>query len=323
MNNDLTMRGAKKLVEENARVQVREEVVIVTDDSMLGIAELIGDAVKSRGADLTLCTMPARERDGQEPPPAVAETMKNAKVIFSVVSKSITHTQAIKEALEGGARSIILTDCEEKILSSPALLKTNFAEQSAVCRALGSAFTQGEFVRLTSARGTHLSFSIKDRLANVMTGIPEPGELSPVPGIEVNIVPVEGTAEGHIIVDASIPYLGIGILDEPIVCAIENGYITRIEGSENARLLEEHLTAPADHNCFNIAELGVGMNPNANLTGKMLDDEGVLGTIHLGIGTSITLGGNILAPTHYDLLMWDPSIEIDGQLVQRGRELFV
>ena len=78
-----------------------------------------------------------------------------------------------------------------------------------------------------------------------------------------------------------------------------------------------------DRNCFNVAELGIGLNPNARLTGCMLDDEGVLGTIHIGIGTSHTLGGFVVAPTHYDLLMWDPTIEIDGQVVQKGAEVLV
>ena len=60
----------------------------------------------------------------------------------------------------------------------------------------------------------------------------------------------------------------------------------------------------------------LGLNPNARLTGEMLEDEGVMGTIHIGIGTSHTLGGEIVAPTHYDLIMWEPTIRVDDQIVQ-------
>jgi len=90
-----------------------------------------------------------------------------------------------------------------------------------------------------------------------------------------------GSAKGAFIADASVPYLDIGILDEPIVCRVEAGLI-----------------------------------------GEMLEDEGVVGTIHIGIGTSHTLGGDIVAPTHYDLLMWEPTIEVDGRVVQRDQEIF-
>ena len=55
----------------------------------------------------------------------------------------------------------------------------------------------------------------------------------------------------------------------------------------------------------------------------MLDDEGVLGTIHIGIGTSYALGGEIIAPTHYDLLMWAPTIEVDGQVIQRNTDVLI
>jgi leucyl aminopeptidase (aminopeptidase T) len=120
-----------------------------------------------------------------------------------------------------------------------------------------------------------------------------------------------------------VPYLGIGLLREPIICTVEAGYITSIEGGEQARQLERNLRSYNDKNCFNIAELGIGLNPNARPTGVMLEDEGILGTIHIGIGTSHTLGGSILAPTHYDLLIWNPTIELDGVVIQRGKEILL
>jgi leucyl aminopeptidase (aminopeptidase T) len=125
------------------------------------------------------------------------------------------------------------------------------------------------------------------------------------------------------VADASVPYLGIGILDQPIECSVQDGYITSMRGGKQAQILTAALDSHNDRNCYNVAELGIGLNPNAQLTGRMLDDEGVMGTIHIGIGTSHTLGGRVVAPTHYDLLMWQPIIEVDGRVVQRGREVLV
>ena len=120
-----------------------------------------------------------------------------------------------------------------------------------------------------------------------------------------------------------MPYLGIGILEEPIVCTVREGYIVEMAGGDQADFLREHLDSFADRHCFNVAELGVGLNPNARLTGEMLEDEGVMGTIHIGIGTSHTLGGEIVAPTHYDLIMWEPTITVDDQVVQRDKQVLV
>lgn len=95
-----------------------------------------------------------------------------------------------------------------------------------------------------------------------------------------------------------------------------NGFI-----GEQAKFLKAKLESYNDPNCFNVAELGVGLNPKAQLMGNMLDDEGIVGTIHIGIGTSLTLGGEIVAPMHYDLIMWEPTIEVDGVVVQRNKDL--
>ena len=95
------------------------------------------------------------------------------------------------------------------------------------------------------------------------------------------------------------------------------------KAANRPRILKADLNSQNDRNCFNVAELGVGLNPNARLNGTMLDDEGVMGTIHIGIGTSHTLGGDVVAPTHYDLLMWSPEIEVDGVVIQRDQEILI
>jgi len=321
IGGDDLARGAQRLVEVNGRVAEGEPVVIVTDPELERYAELVAEAARSRGAVVTTCLIPVRRQDGEEPPEPVARAMAEAKVIFSPVSISITHTRAMRSALEAGARAILMTAYTDAILTSPALLDTDFHAQAPVCHRIGDAFTAGSRVRLTSPKGTDLTFSIEGRTANVLTNVPEPGQLAPVPDIEVNVVPVTGSAEGRLIADASVPYLGIGVLEDPVVCTMEDGYITRMEGGAEADRIRTYLSSFGDRNCFNVAELGVGLNPNARLTGEMLEDEGVLGTIHIGIGTSHTLGGEIVAPTHYDLLMWEPTIEVDGRVIQRNREV--
>ncbi len=323
MKASLLNRGAYQLVRVNARVSHGEAVLIVTDEPLQWLATLIAEEAGQAGGDVVTCLMAVRSADGAEPPAMVAAAMRKANVVFSAVTKSITHSHAMRKALDEGARAVLMTGYTEDLLTSPALLETDFVAQSDVCRRLGEVFGQGSRVRLTSPQGTDLTFSIEGRRANVLTNIPDPGELAPVPDIEVNVVPITGSANGRLVADASVPYLGIGVLKEPIVCEIEEGFIRSLKGGEQALRLSQDLSSHQDRNCYNVAELGIGLNPNARLTGTMLDDEGVLGTIHLGIGTSHTLGGEVRAPIHYDLLMWAPRIEVDGQLVQDDRQILV
>ncbi|MCK5148588.1 leucyl aminopeptidase [bacterium] len=321
MDKELFLAGAKSLVEVNGRVKKGERVVIVSDNVRLHHAHYVEQAVKEKGADVELYSMSRRSHHGQEPPVHIAEAMRGADIIFSPVDVSITHTIAMRNALEAGARAILMTSWTDDIFACPALMKTDFEAQAHICRKWGDTLKSGNHVRLTSPKGTELTFSIEGRKANVLTNIPGPGELAPVPDIEVNVVPIEGTANGTLIADASVPYLGIGVLDEPVVCTIKDGFITEMKGGSQADILLADLMSHGDPNCLNIAELGIGLNPNARLTGVMLDDEGVLGTIHIGIGTNYTLGGNVVAPTHYDLLMWDPTIIVDNVIIQEKRTI--
>lgn len=112
-----------------------------------------------------------------------------------------------------------------------------------------------------------------------------------MPNVEANVSPVEGSAEGVIVADASIPYIGIGLLSEPVRLEVREGRIVSISGGEQARTLDRNLAGLGDPLVYTIAEIGIGLNPKYRFCGIMLEDEGVFGSVHVGIGTNITLGG--------------------------------
>lgn len=306
--------GAKTIVDTCAGVKPGESVLIVTDTNLVGIAEVLAQAVQERDAEPIIAVMIPRKGHGEEPPPAVAEAMKKANVILTPVSTSITHTRATKEAVEAGSRAIIMTAFTEDLLIRGGI-QADFKKQKPICLEVARRFKEAKFVKLTNPVGTSLTMRKEGKRGNALYCIVEPGEFSTVPTIEANFSPIEGTAEGVIVADASIPYLGIGVLEEPVRCKVEKGFIVDIEGGRQARTLKEDWKTRKDPNCYNIAELGVGLNPMARMTGVMLDDEGVFGSVHIGVGTNITLGGNIKAATHYDLLMWGATIELDGKVI--------
>jgi len=309
-----TIRGARTIVETCAGVQPGETVLVVTDTDMVRIAEVLAMAVRERDAEPVIAVMIPRKGDGEEPPACIAEAMKKVNVTLSPVSTSITHTRAVKEAAATGSRIIALTAFTEDLLIRGGI-QADFKKLKPVCLKVARRLGEARSVRLTSLAGTSLTMRKEGRRGNALYCIVEPGEFSPVPNVEANFSPLEGTAEGIIVVDASIPYIGIGLLKEPVRCRVERGFIVSIEGGTQADLLKRDLHKRNDPNCYNIAELGVGLNPESRMSGIMLDDEGVLGSVHIGIGSNITLGGNIKGAIHYDLLMRGASIELDGETV--------
>ena len=315
-----TIRGARTIVETCAGVKPGETVLIITDTNLVNIAEVLAMAVKERDAEPVLAVMIPRKGHSEEPPACLAEAMKKADVVLTPVGTSITHTRAMKEAAAAGARAIVMTAFTEDLLIRGGI-QADFQKQKPICQEVARRFKEARSVRLTSPTGTSLTMRKEGRRGNALYCLVERGEFSTVPTIEANFSPLEGTAEGTIVADASIPYLGIGVLREPVKCRVEKGFIVGIEGGPQAEVLKNDLESRKDPNCYNVAELGVGLNPESRMTGIMLDDEGVFGSVHIGIGSNLTLGGNIKAAVHYDLLMWKATIELDGQVILEKGEL--
>lgn len=310
----LMVKGAKVLVDVCTKVKPKDKVLIITDIFKFNLVNVLAGVAKERGAEVIVSIMKPRKKAGQEPPVSISEAMKEADVVFSVVSYSITHTNAVKNAVSCGARIIVMTDFTEGLMIQGGI-EANFDELKPMCKKVANRLAEGKKVRLTTPGGTDLQMDITGRRGNALYCVVEPGEFSTVPTVEANTSPVEGSANGKIVVDASIPYLGIGLLKEPIQVEVRNGFITKIEGGYQADILKKDLESQKDKNVFNIAEMGLGLNPKCRMIGIMLEDEGVMGTAHIGIGTSITLGGNIKTSCHYDLIMWKAKVEVDGKVI--------
>lgn len=314
MHNRMLDKGADTITRICAQIQENEEVLIITETRYRAISEAIIRSVKALHALPTVMMMEPRCRDGEEPDKVIAAAMKASDVFLCIVSHSITHTNAVKEATAAGSRGLVLTQFHENMLIWGGIT-CDFQKAKKTCVAVAKILENGSHIHLETAAGTDLTLEAEGRRGNALYGIVDPGMFSTIPTIEANVSPLEYTANGVIVADASIPYVGIGLLNEPVICTVEKGFITSIQGGEQAMMLNEHLCNKQDPDVFNIAELGIGLNPCCSFIGWMLEDEGVYGSAHIGIGTSITLGGNIKAACHYDLIMKEATITVDGRKI--------
>ncbi len=303
---------AHKLVHMCGRVKAGETVVIVTDYGMdPSIAKVIAQAAMAAGAKPNIITMPLNAHDSWEPSKSVAEAMKHADVLFTPVSISITHTQAMKEANSLGARGVIMTDFNTEMMLRGGM-EANFEEIAPECDAIAEILDKGKLMEVTTALGTDLKMNIEGREGISKTCIAGDNDFTPACDIEATVSPKEGETEGVFVCDCSIPYLGIGAPDAHVTGKVEKGMVVSLEGGEAARKVWDSWQSLNDPMVFNFAELGIGLNPHCTATGRMMEDEGIRGTCHCGIGTSITLGGQVKASCHYDFVMYKPTIKIDG-----------
>ena len=292
-------------------VKPGEVVLIITDTATHpSIASALYDRAVEMGCDPVLMTMEPREVHGQEPPPAVAEAMAAADVVLAPTSKSLTHTQAKLNANKAGVRTATLPGISLDMMESGGI-SSDFLAIRDTGLDLKSRLDSVNEVRITTDLGTDIVFYVKGCDWRVDHGIcHEPGSSSNLPAGEVFVAPNGGN--GVFVVDGSMG--GLGILDSPLTIKIEDGQATDITGEGAGQFIEmiDSVGPPGR----NLAELGIGINPEAHLIGNVLEDEKVAGTVHVALGDNSTFGGNVEAGIHLDGIITGPTVYLDGELMQ-------
>jgi leucyl aminopeptidase (aminopeptidase T) len=179
---------------------------------------------------------------------------------------------------------------------------------------------RGKSARITSPLGSDLTFSIEGRTGEPDTGLYHaPGAFGNLPAGEAYLAPVEGTAEGKLVVDASMA--GLGVLSSPITLVFKKGRVVSVDGPGADQLRANW--AAAGEGADWVAELGVGTNDAATITGKVLEDEKVYGTVHVALGNNAHFGGTNNVPYHADGVITHPTLEIDGRpIITNGQADF-
>jgi leucyl aminopeptidase (aminopeptidase T) len=307
--------GAEILVRTCAGVAHGDRVVIVTDPDLRPIAEALLEAATGAGGTPTLVVPPPRNIDNEEPPDTVRAALVGADVVFLPVSLAMAHTRAVGEAIGAGARVVSMTAFTSRMMMEGGLF-TDFEARQPACQKLASRLTSGSMLRVVNPAGTDLSMSLEGVIGNSHACLLDSPGFTAVPNIEANCSPAQGTAQGRLVVDGSIPYYGVGVIREAVVFTMDAGFVTEIQGGEQARFLSDLLEAQEDRWVYNVAQFAFGLNPDCTeFTGEMLNDEGVDGTVHVGIGTSANLGGTVSAKTHFDAIIREPTVWIDGETV--------
>ena len=313
--------GARKVLDCGNMVP-GENVLIVTDTAQpLSIAQALYRAAAEAGACPLLVTMEPVPPAGDLPAP-LNEALKTADLVITPTSTSLYHSKGIRDAITkpAKARVIALSEITEDAMTHGGIL-ADFKGLKPLVEKLAGYYDKGEKIHYMTPSGTDLKASIAGRPSYWISGVADqPGMLLALPTTEVYIAPVEDTVEGTIVVDASCSG-GVGLVDEPIRITVEHGKIVKIEGGTAAGKLRDKLEGVGDPNACQIAEFGLGLNPECRVIGTT-EDEGRYGTCHIGIGSNVGFGGCNDVPIHLDVIMWHPTITIDDEpIFEKGESL--
>jgi leucyl aminopeptidase (aminopeptidase T) len=288
-------------------VKAGEEVLVIADPPKLPIGEALREAARRAGADSVLAVMDERGIDGAEPPRSIAAALAACDVFIAPTTRSLSHTLARNRATDAGARGATMPGVSAEMLAR--VMAVDFGRMAARSRAVATLLDRGATARVTCPRGSDAVFDLTGR-----PGIPDDGEIQS-PGAFGNLPCGEGfiaplSGEGQIVA-ASLGSLGIS--DEPARLGVRDGQLVDAQGGLGPELLTR--LRRHDQRGTNLAELGVGTNDRARLSGDVLEDEKILGTIHVAFGASAAIGGAVSVPIHLDVVVLEASLEIDGRPV--------
>jgi leucyl aminopeptidase (aminopeptidase T) len=203
---------------------------------------------------------------------------------------------------------------DEKMFSG--VMQVNWKNMERRTEEIARIVNRYEKIEIETPNGTEIMFSKKGRKAMADTGIiTKPGSFSNLPAGEVYLAPLEGTAEGKLVLE----WAPTRKLKKPVTLRIGKGMVKKVEGNEKfVTSLEEKLREQKENG--NIAELGIGTNDRAARPDNILESEKIYGTIHIALGDNSSFGGNVRTSFHQDFVFFQPTVTL---ISKKGRRMVI
>ena len=298
--------AARTVVERCLAIKPGENVFVVCDPTRVEIAQSLHAAAIDARADAIYTVLPPRPERGTEPPPTVAASFAACDVFLAPCLPSLSHTKARKAASDAGARGATLPGVEQDMFAR--LMSAEFEQMARRSGAVAELLTHADDAHFTCPKGSDIFFELRGRSA-----IADAGDLTAraafgnLPCGECFVSPSGGSGT---FVGTTIGHFGLELGE--VRLAVENGRLTGVDAP--GQRFVDHLDAFGPDG-RHLAELGVGTNDRAQLTGNLLEDEKILGTVHVAFGASAGIGGTVSVPVHEDVVVVDPTLTIGGTTV--------
>ncbi|MEO8716590.1 MAG: peptidase M29 [Burkholderiales bacterium] len=241
--------------------------------------------------------------------------------------EGLMHAAELPVILKGGARVLYISNEHPEVLER---LAPSSADEQKV-RAAMRRLKDSKLMQVTSAAGTDLSIQVAGaRVGGVWGYTEKPGTLSHWPGGLCLCFPRAGSVNGTLVMapgDLNLTFKRYA--ESAVRLAIENDYVTRIEGdSLDAELTRSYFAAWGDRDAYAVSHVGWGMNERARWDALVMYDRAdVNGTEQRSFAGNFlySTGANEVAGRHtlghFDLPFRNCTVALDGDAVVREGKL--
>jgi len=319
MNNSL-LAGAEVVIHHWLALKPDEKLLIIYDENYLPEAKALESMAEQSQAQVRLALFNKPSRNRTE----LSGMFDGFDAAIGVTDYSLLTTESVMRAVDDGLRYLSFPPIT---LDGRSVLTYDFIhEDPAWARQSGQriieAMHQHYNIHVTTPTGTDLHFRYQGRIPQVLTGSCQTAGSIASSSFEFFIPIEEDQTEGVLMLDGAIGQ--IGPLESPLKLTYSRGKIASIGDAPDGDKLRSYIDSFQDERTLAASEFGIGLNRLGKCLGRCyIEDESAYSTCHIGHGRNLTLGGELDAEGHYDLVMLKPTITAGDTVVMRDGELLV
>ncbi|MEE4310286.1 MAG: hypothetical protein V2J62_00325 [candidate division KSB1 bacterium] len=311
-------KAARKAIVTCLKLRENELAVIIVDARTRELGHLLLRAAHRVCPDTVLIEKRVACKESEELPPVFNIFPDYVNAVIMATSHSISHTKAIKSAIRQGARVICLSQLSMDTIERCVNTDFNYIQEKST--KLADLFTIGKQAILTTPAGTYIEIPIARRKGVAHTGIAaRPGVLSRLPAGSASVRTDKTKLQGVVVVDGSLG--SHGLVKHPLRFDIDAAYIKKISGRAEADMLRK-IMKPFGKQARHVTEFGIGTNPDAQITGKSIEDKNALGSVNFTLGLPVD-GKSRKKECSVDVILKCPTLVIDGHEILKNGKILV
>ena len=325
------IKFAERIVKIHLELKPSEEVVIIADSyTEREMLDALAGAIAGAGAEYTIVIQSARTKPDElhKLTKAALRAYEGSDVIIPATGSCGVSQYAAAPVIWPilAAKKARVFTLSERSLSqmTEGAAGADYLEVEKTGLRIIEALTGVSEVRVTTALGSDIRFRIGGRdLINLASFARNPGDEGGIPSGEVCVDPVVGTAEGVLVVDGPIGYVGRPTGDIKLI-AKRGEWVEAIGDSPEAQRLRHYFETV--ERSRNVAEFAMGTNPVARKNGAVSEEKKRLGTMHSAFGRSNRTADwqcEVWSQIHGDLVVYAPTVEAAGKVIMKEGQLLV
>jgi leucyl aminopeptidase (aminopeptidase T) len=296
--------ASKVLMEQVLQLTPRDAVLITYDPgSDMELLDVIVAAVGASGASASTMGLGERDYPGDRIPDGLPSLADASSVWIELNEMYLEGTDAHFAAESSGLRRFYsMTGMRASDL--PPLLEVDVGTLIELGQRLADLTTNCEEIHITCENGSDFRASCAGRTAAPDT--------TWMPLGQTHVSPVEATVVGQLVFDGSMfPPSPVRILEEPVTMEFADGRARVGSDTDESRLLARWM-ADVNSGIDRLCHVSYGYHSAVpRPTGRLVNDERVWGCLCVGFGPPMPY------PVHTDLTLLRPTVEIDGEIVER------